>query len=136
MPVVDPYSQYLENQLKTATPGKLLVMTFDAAIRFTRTAQTCMQQHKLDDQNSNIRKVQNLLLELMKSINPTANPQLASNLDALYTYMFDRLTYANIHDNLPALEEVQGILTDLRSTWADAELSIRQSSEPAERVAA
>lgn len=136
MSVVDPYSQYLENQIKTATPGKLLVMTFDAAIRFTRGAKMAMQERKLDDQSTSIRKAQNLLIELMNSINHKVDPQLASNLDALYTYMFDRLTHANINDDAGALDEVVSILYDLRTTWAEAELSIRQSSASEERAVA
>ena len=43
----NPYSQYLENQVTTATPGKLLVMTYDAAIRFIKLAAEKMTEHKL-----------------------------------------------------------------------------------------
>jgi flagellar secretion chaperone FliS len=127
---MDPYSQYWENQVKTATPGKLLLMTFDAAIRFSRTAQEAMKAQQLDEQSTNIRKIQNILLELMGSLDHKVDSQLADNLDALYTYMFDLLTDANIHDNAPALEEVVRMLTDLRSAWADAELSVRSGSSP------
>lgn len=136
MAIASPYSQYLENQLKTATPGKLLVMTYDAAIRFTRAAKTAMQQHNLNDQSENIRKTQNLVLELIKSINHEVDVKLASNLDSLYTYFFDRLTYANINDDLKALEEVERLLIDMRNTWAEAETNLRQSSASSERVAA
>jgi flagellar secretion chaperone FliS len=125
MAVSSPYSQYQETQLNTQTPGKLLLMTYDAAIRFTYTAAESMKAGRLDQQSSNIRKAQNIILELISSLDMDKDRQLAANLYNLYTYMFDRLTQANIRDDLAAVEETLGILTEMRATWAEAELSIR-----------
>jgi flagellar protein FliS len=124
-----PFNQYFETQILTASPGKLLLMTYDAAIRFTRTAQDKMKAGDLYEQGNNIRKVQNILLEMMSSLDPKADRQLAANLDALYTYMFDRLTHANINDDTKALDEVLDMLTELRGTWAEAEQLARTSTQ-------
>jgi flagellar secretion chaperone FliS len=132
MAVSSPYSTYQETQLNTQTPGKLLVMTYDAAIRFTYAAAEGMKAGNLDMQNSNIRKAQNIILELISSLNMDQDKQLAANLYNLYTYMFDRLTQANIKDDPGALDETLGILSEMRATWAEAELSIR-SGVPAAR---
>lgn len=129
MSMNNPYSQYQLNQLTTATPGKMLVMTFDAAIRFANTAADKMREHKLDEQNTNIRKVQNILLELISSLDMKADTQIAANLQSLYNYMFDQLTQANIHDDARALAEVTEMLTELRTTWADAELLVRSGGK-------
>lgn len=125
MSVTDPYSQYVDNQIKTASPGKLLVMAYDAAIKFGHMAQEKMKQGDLFEQSSNIRKVQNILLELMSSLDPKVDRQLTANLDALYTYMFDRLTHANVHDDVNAIEEVVQIMTELRSAWEEAATTAR-----------
>ncbi|MHB0912641.1 MAG: flagellar export chaperone FliS [Armatimonadota bacterium] len=131
----NPYSIYLENQVRTASPGGLLLITYDAAIRFGRLAQQKMGEKKLDEQSANIRKVQEVLLELMNSLNAKANPVLAESLDGLYTYMFDTLTHANINDDAEALEEVIQILIDLRSAWAQAELTSRTGIMQEEQAA-
>jgi flagellar protein FliS len=125
MSVTDPYSQYLDNQIKTASPGKLLVMAYDAAIKFGRMAQDKMKQGDLFEQSGNIRKVQNILLELMSSLDPKVDRRLTANLDALYTYMFDKLTHANVHDDVNAIEEVVLIMTELRSAWEEAAMTAR-----------
>jgi len=121
----NPYFQYQENQLKTATPGKLLIMAYDAAIRFARLAAEKMQQGKLDEQSANIIKVQNIILELISSIDPKFDAQLSANLQSIYSYMFDRLTQANIRDDAAALQEVIQMLIEMRSAWADAERLVR-----------
>ncbi len=126
----NPYSQYAQNQLTTATPGRLLVMTYDAAIRFATTAAEKMKEHKLDEQSENIRKVQNILLELISSLDSKVDAQLAANLQSVYNYMFDQLTQANIRDDMGAIQEVIRMLSELRSAWADAELLVRSGGEP------
>jgi flagellar protein FliS len=125
MAVKDPCSQYLENQVKTATPGKVLVMAFDGAIRFARIAAEKMKERQLDEQSANIIKVQNIILELMSSLNMDADRQLAGNLYSIYSHIFDRLTQANVHDDMSALEEAVQILGEMRQTWAEAELLVR-----------
>ncbi|HOM72639.1 MAG TPA: flagellar protein FliS, partial [Armatimonadota bacterium] len=60
--------------------------------------------------------------------NTKVDPQLAANLHSIYNYMFDRLTEANLHDDQQALAEVLDIMTELRSTWAEAELMIRSGN--------
>ena len=125
MAVKDPYSQYLENQVKTATPGKVLVMAFDGAIRFARIAAEKMKEGQLDEQSANIIKVQNIIIELMSSLNMDADRQLAGNLYSIYSHIFDRLTQANVHDDMSALEEVIQILGEMRQTWAEAERLVR-----------
>lgn len=125
MAMNNPYNTYFENQLKTATPGKLLVMLYDAGIRFAKTGLQKMQEGKLDEQSENIRKVQNVLLELISSLDPKSDPQLAGNLQSLYEFMFDQLTDANIHDNIEPLQNVIKLLTEMRGVWADAEMLVR-----------
>jgi flagellar protein FliS len=124
----NPYNQYLDNQLKTATPGRLLVMTFDAAIKFAKAAAESMEAHKLDEQSANIRRVQNILMELMSTLNRKADSKLADSLYGLYSYMFDKLTQANIADDQQALAEVTGMLAEMRQTWADAEMVVRSGN--------
>jgi len=128
--MLNPYTQYRQTQLTTATPGKLLIMAYDAAIRFARTAAEKMQQGRLDEQSSNIIKVQNIILELISSLDVKVDPQLAANLQSIYSYMFDRLTQANIKDDARALQEVIRMLEELRSAWADAERTVRSGGLP------
>lgn len=125
MSVSNAYSQYQENQLKTVTPGKLILMAYDGAIRFTRTAAEKMRDGKLDEQSANITKAQNIILELISSLDMKIDPQLADNLYSLYTYVFDRLTHANVRDDIAALDESIQILGEMRSAWAEAEFALR-----------
>jgi flagellar protein FliS len=125
MVMKNPFSQYTDTQINTATPGRLIVLAYDGAIRFANTGMEAMKAGKLDVQSANITKVQAILTELTSSLDGQSNPELADSLTSLYNYMFDRLTEANIHDNAEALDEVINLLSDLRAAWAEAEMLVR-----------
>lgn len=131
----NPYNQYIDNQVMTATPGKLLVLTFDTAIRFGRNALESMKARDLYEQSQNIKKVQNILIELICALNHEVDPALTANLESIYTYCFNRLSHATMKDDQEALSEVIQIMTDLRSAWAEAELAIRAGEGNNERGA-
>lgn len=135
MTLNNPYEQYIRAQFTTATPGKLLLMAYDGAIRFAKIAAEKMKEGKLDEQSANIRKCQNIIAELMSSLNPEVNRQLADSLFALYSYLFDKLTRANIKDDSRALDEVIAILTELRAAWAEADATVRTGASKEVRAA-
>jgi flagellar protein FliS len=67
----------------------------------------------------------------MHDLNHEIDPKLTANLEAIYTYCFDKLFYANVNDDLPSLEEVMTILTELRATWAEADLIAKSGKQGA-----
>lgn len=44
--------------------------------------------------------------------------EIAANLDALYDYMQRRLVFANVENCRPPIDEVAGLLAQIRSAWA------------------
>ncbi len=112
----NPYSQYKETQVKTANQGKLIVMMYDGAVKFIKTALENLPSKKYDIVNTHILKAQDVINELMLAINFEAG-DFAEKLYALYVYMNRRLVEGNIQKNSEPLEEVLGYLLELKSSW-------------------
>ena len=125
MALMTANQSYRTNQITTAGPGQLVVMAYDGMLRFLREADVAMRQKNYEAQNRHIQKTQALLMELLCTLNHSASPELARNLDALYRWMYDRLTQANIHDELQTLAEVTGHLAKLRDAWSLAAQKVR-----------
>lgn len=125
----NPYDKYIETQVMTASPGRLLIMSYDMAIRFARLAEESMKRGDLFQQGENIRKAQDILLELSSALNPEANKKLADDLRAIYSWMFDQMTYANIRDDSAALGNVVNLLTELRTAWVEADRTARMEQK-------
>jgi flagellar protein FliS len=96
-------------------------MTFDGILRFLHNAKPALEEKRFEEQHQNLIKAQALIMELICSLNHSVNPPLAANLDRIYRYCYDRLTKANIDDDISALLEVEKTLSELREAWIEAE---------------
>ena len=54
----------------------------------------------------------------------------SQNLDALYDYMSRRLLQANMKNDIAIIEEVHGLMSDLREAWVE----IGEKSETSEQA--
>ena len=122
MKTMDPADSYKETQIMTATPGKLIVMLYEGAIKFINLALGCLdKKHTGFEKASNyIIKSQDIVTELMVSLDFDKGGQIAKNLFGLYLYMNRRLIEANIQKDTAILNEVKGLLSDLRAAWLTA----------------
>lgn len=113
----NPYSQYKETEITTANQGKLIVMLYDGAIKFLNNALEVLPEKKYDAVNTNIIKAQDIITELMLSLNVEAGGKVAGNLFSLYVYFKKRLIESNIQKEPSGIEEVVRHLKDLRDSW-------------------
>jgi flagellar protein FliS len=111
-------ARYRQSQVETATPAQLLVMLYDGAIRFLTIAREKMATGEIEPRHTNLLKTQNILAELLSSLNLREGGEVAINLQRVYTYMLQQLVEANLQDNPKPIEEVLGMFCDLRDSWA------------------
>jgi len=105
-------------------------MTYDGGLRFLRLAAEAMEKKDYEAQHTNISKAQNILLELLSSLDHSVNPELASGLDRIYRYLYDRLVHANVSDDIGAVKEAQTLMSQLRDTWAEADEALSGAEQP------
>lgn len=114
------YDAYKDTEIQTADQGKLILMLYDGAIRFLNIAIDNMDFRKYDIVNNNIIKAQDIITELMLSLNMDQGGEIAKNLFNIYAYMKKRLLEGNIKKDPVILQEVIKHLTTLRSAWEEA----------------
>ncbi len=117
VPQKNPYDKYKQTEINTANQGKLIVMLYDGAIKFLNIALENMKPQTYDVVNSNIIKAQDIITELMVSINFRDGGEVSQNLFNLYMYFKKKLLEANIQKNPEMIEEVLKLLKDLRNAW-------------------
>jgi flagellar protein FliS len=54
---------------------------------------------------------------LQDSLDFKKGSDLARNLSDLYEYMVRRVMFANIHNDIGALQEVKGLVNEIRGAW-------------------
>jgi flagellar protein FliS len=108
----------LETGVIAASPNQLIVMLYEGAISAARQAIIHMQHQDIAQKGQMISKAV-LIIEsgLRLSLDKKAGGEIALSLDALYVYMTQRLTMANIKNQPELIEEVIKLLADLKSAW-------------------
>jgi flagellar protein FliS len=108
----------VETGVLAASPHKLIVMLFDGAVVALRTAALQMASGNVPEKGKAISKAIDIIDNgLRASLNKEAGGQIAENLDSLYEYMSARLLTANLKNDSAILDEVQGLLVELRDAW-------------------
>ena len=108
----------LEVAVETASPHKLILMLFDGALLSIATASAAIERNDIPGKGQAISKAIEIINDGLKiSLDYEAGGELAERLGALYDYMTSRLLYANIHSSRPTLDEVGGLLRDIKGAW-------------------
>jgi flagellar protein FliS len=118
--IANPYQQYQESHLETASQGKLLLMLYDGAIRFLTQAHQALEAKDYQQSHQYILKAEDVITELMACLKMDVGGDIAFNLYRLYEYMNWRLIQANIKRDATMVLEVQSRLRELREAWVEA----------------
>lgn len=110
-------SAYLQAGVNTTSPGQLLIMLYEAAIKFLRQAQERIQAKDVAKKGILISKALDILTELTATLNLEKGGDLADNLQKLYFYCTTKLLAANLKQDVVLIEEVIGILDGLRDAY-------------------
>ncbi len=111
---------YRENQIRTASREQLLVITYDIGISACQTAEEAIIRNDVETKNISLQRAQRVLRELMVSLNPERDKELAGNLTNLYEFLFYQLVQANVSNKAELVQEVREMLMELRNTWVSA----------------
>ena len=123
--VANGYARTYQTQaVLTASPGLLVLMLYDGALRFLAQAHVALEAdkddwHRFEVINRNIQKAQNIIAELKGTLNHDAGGEVAANLDRLYEYYIRRLHEANFKKDVNPVIEVEGLLGELRDGWSE-----------------
>lgn len=110
----------VETQVQTATPHQLVLMLFDGALSVIATASFHMKEKKIQLKGESIGKAIEIIDGGLKAcLDYKAGGELADKLGALYEYMCNRLLHANLHNDQKALDEVSGLLRELKGGWEE-----------------
>ncbi len=113
---------YKSVAVTTATPGQLVLMLFDGALRFMSAALHGFEQEdfslRIDLVNTNAIKAQKIIRELQCSLDLQGGGEFAQRMYALYDFMIDQLLKANISKDPAPMRIAQDILGQIRDAWS------------------
>ncbi len=107
-----------------ASPTRLVQIMFEQILAQLATARGAMGRitdnrpvNEVVAKGNAIAKTQGLIGQLNGTLNMEGGGQVAQNLRALYEYMMNRLTLANVTNDQSVVAEVAGLISMIKSGW-------------------
>jgi flagellar protein FliS len=113
----NPYQQYRATKVQTAGSVDLVVMLYQGAVKFIRLGIEAIERQDGKATHDNLVRAQDIVVELLSSLNREEGGQIASQLSGVYDYCFRRLILANVKKDADAAREVLKIMRELGTAW-------------------
>lgn len=116
-----PLDAYRETNIRTASQGKLIIMLYDEAIKQLELAGERLSRTnpRVDEVSNAIIRAQEMITELMVSLNFDQGGEIAKTLFSLYMFFNRQLMEANMRKEAGPVKQVADMMRDLRQAWAE-----------------
>jgi flagellar protein FliS len=120
-------SSYKETQIKTASQGQLIMMLYDEAVKQLNRALELLGLNdsvnkvhsRIEQINKSVMKAEEIITELIVSLDFDQGGEIAQNLFAVYTWFNKELLEANIAKDSKRLQTVRDMLLEIRKSWSE-----------------
>lgn len=123
-------------QTEGASPHRLIQILMDGAIEKINVAKGLIERRDVPEKVRNINWALSMIDGLRQSLDIEKGGEIANNLESLYDYMQRRLIVANAENDPSILDEVVGLMLEIKSAWDAVPENISKESreQPAEQV--
>lgn len=111
------YQQNSVAGVESADAHQLVSLLLDGAMDRIAQARGHLQHGNVAAKGSCISKAVAIIGALRDSLDHAVDPAFSQRLESLYEYVTRRLLYAQLHDNVAALDEAARLLAPVREGW-------------------
>jgi flagellar protein FliS len=100
-----------------ASPHRLIQLLMEHVLKRISFARGHMERGEVEKKGIAIGDAISVINGLQASLNHTVDKRMSENFDALYAYMMRRLLEANLNNDATILDEVAGLMRELKEAW-------------------
>ena len=123
------HDQYRRNQISTSNQGRLILMMYEGAIKFTTMAAESIEKGDASNQGKYIQRAHDIINELSLALDFKKGGEVAPRLESLYQFILSQLTLANIKSDKKPLQAVLNTLNHLLEGWVKVYEASTNTSE-------
>lgn len=128
------YSQanvYREREVLTASPEKLVLITFDHILVNLRRARLAIEAGNIETRAQALGKAREGVMELLMSIDVERGGEVGNNLRALYAFVVREIFEVGRTRDVAKLDAVVNVLNNLREAFAAIAADPKLAASPA-----
>lgn len=111
----NPYAQYQNSKVLTASPAELTLMLYDGMIKFINIAITGVEEKDYEKVNLNAQKAQRIIDHLNETLNDRY--EVAKDFHNIYKCIMNALVQGNLHKDIAEFEQALDYAKSIRDTW-------------------
>lgn len=113
-------AEYKAVNLGSASREELVIMLYEAAVRYQIFARTALEKGAAEDARNHLRRVRDIFGELMVALDHGVAPELSGNLARLYTWLIAELGRAGLERAPTRLDDTIAVTQNLLDGWTQA----------------
>lgn len=110
-------TKYLNQQVLTASPSKLVYMLYDKAISSLREAIAAIEEGEIEKRWKANNRAMDIIQHMWTTLNIEESGEIGDNLNKLLPYMMLRLPDVDLNNDPEPAREVIILLEPLRDAW-------------------
>ena len=120
---------YKKTSINTASKEQILLLLYQAAIKNCKKAIDAIEENEIAAKGEYIGKLQDIIVELMNSLDFEVGRQIATELNSLYDFIMHQSTTANSKIDAEPLRGCLRILNTLYEGWSEAVNSLKAQAK-------
>ncbi len=105
--------RYSKSVAETATPERLMVLLFEAALRHMRRGAAAIESGDRATANQALCKATDIVVELHATLDRPRAPQLCDQLAAIYRFVCVKLASGNLAQNAALIREAEKVFAPI-----------------------
>lgn len=118
----DATAAYRQASLENAPPIKIVRLLYQGALRNVEKARRALELGDEPAFTEALHRADAIVAELRFCLDHSVAPELAGQLESLYLFAEERLSFALGERAMPAADEAAAVLKRLLSAWSELEV--------------
>jgi flagellar protein FliS len=119
----------LQTGVESATPHRLVQMLYEGVLDRIAQAKGAMMRKDFAAKSRITNRIVDILSHLQNSLDTEKGGEVANNLYQLYDYMLRQVFSASRYNDVQKLDEVAGLIKDIKSAWDEMPDEYRRMSK-------
>lgn len=119
-------SRYAQSQRETASPERLMVLLFQAALKNIRKGAAGLTSGQSTEGARSLLKAADIVVELHATLDRSKAPQLCEQLADVYRFVCNRLNAAALSRDVRAAQEAERVFAPVAEAFEAAVASLQQ----------
>ena len=111
-------SAYQKSAVLTASREQLVVMLYDGMHRFLVQASAALRERDIPTAHQRLRRAEAIINHLLSTLDFEVAGAIPFQLQSIYHFCLRHLNEARIKQDADKIDEVDGILSELRDAWS------------------